>query len=198
MEQFNGLDVFKIHIDEDLDDISGFNFISLVEEPAMESNWRAFSEVIQTMKFNKDKQELVGALIIPDLKILRNDPELGNFYVMFDRETIEVLMHKFQANGFNRNLNLFHSDRTVEGVVTEMWLKEFDEDKSNALGFDLPIGTLFAKVKIHDEEFWNTFVKGDLVKGFSIELISGLIMGAADPYEKVYNEILQVIKKAAK
>ena len=59
----------------------------------------------------------------------------------------------------------------VEGMtVVESWIKEDKKnDKSNSYGFNkLPIGTWFVKMKVRNDEIWNS-VKEGKVKGFSIE-----------------------------
>ena len=43
-----------------------------------------------------------------------------------------------------------------------------DNDKANALGFDVPKGTWMVTYKVNDEELWNQ-IKDGTVRGFSIE-----------------------------
>lgn len=186
------LELYKITVDEN-DDIgfSGVNMISLVEDPAMAVDWMAFGKQ-QMLHFAADKQELIGPLIIPNIKILRFTEDKGYFNVTFPVDVITLILEKFQKNGFAKNINIHHSDRMVDGFLMEVWQKEFDQDKSVALGFDLPIGTLFGKVKIDDAQFWKDSVKTKEVKGFSVELLSGLEL--VDQDEALFCKIQKILK----
>lgn len=193
------LDVYKMVVLED-DDFSGMNMISLVENPAHKQHFLAFEEMkpLRVMKFDEKKKELVGAFIVPEMKILREDPRLGRFHVVFDSPTITTILRKFQKNNFSNNISLAHSGRIVKGFVQEIWQKEFEQDKSNAYGFNLPIGTLFGKVRIEDQEFWDTRVETDEVRGFSIEILSGLekINMSSISEETLFTKIVKIIDKA--
>ena len=194
------LEPYLMVVDESMEDDSGMNMISLVKSPAMKSAWRAFNSAVH-MKFDKRKRELVGALIVPGMKIPREEPGLGRFNVVFPIEAITTILRKFQRNNYSNNINLYHSDRTVDGFVQEIWMKEFNEDKSNAYGLSEPIGTLFAKVKIEDERFWDEYVETDEVRGFSIEILSGMKkikMSAITPEESLFDEIGKVLSRVLK
>ena len=168
------LDLYKIVLEDDEITFTGMNMISLVEDPAIRETFLAFNKVKQ-FHFNVDQQILVGPIAIPDIKIPRFDPEIGYFNVFFPKDVIVKLQERFQKNDFNRNINVSHSDQMVDAYLMESWIKEFaDNDKSNGYGFDLPVGTLFGSVKIEDSKFWNEVVKTGEVKGFSLELLSGI------------------------
>ena len=42
-------------------------------------------------------------------------------------------------------------------------------DKSRKYGMNVPVGTWMGAVKVDNDEIWEKYVKGNLVKGFSIE-----------------------------
>lgn len=189
--------IYNVTLDDNLD--YGMDFISLVENPAIGERFIALNDQEVKFNFNQDKQELVGPLLIPDMKILRDEEAFGGkIYVKFSSDVISEILQRFQKQDYSNNINLYHSNRTVSAFVMEMWLKEFAEDKSNAYGFSLPIGTLFAKVKVEDSEFWRDYVKEGLVKGFSIELLSGVqkqMFENIDSDLATLNKIESILKK---
>jgi hypothetical protein len=168
--------LYKIKIDED-DEFTGVDFISLVDDPAIEINFITLSKENQIkFSFNKDKKLLIGPILIPDKPINRYDEKRGEYDVVFEKETIEKISKKFNKNNLNKNINFQHSsDSIVKAYLTENWIIEDKQyDKSTLYNFDLPIGTWFGTVYIEDDKFWNDVVKKGEVKGFSIELVSFL------------------------
>lgn len=169
MATLNGLPVFKIKVDESLESNQGIDFISLVDYPAIESNWVALSNE-KSFTFNADKQLLYGAILIPDQPIYRFSKEMGEFYVVFTKEEILKLVRKFQAQQKTINLNYQHKEGTqiANAVIQEIWIVE-NPDKSQKYVKNLPEGSAFVVAHIGDSKFWNEEVKTGNVKGFSIE-----------------------------
>ena len=113
MAQLNGLPVYEIKFNEDLNVQSGIDFISLVDYPAIESNFIALAKEKVHFSTNKEKQLLYGAILIPDKPIYRNDPNgIGEYYVVFKSDTIEKLVRKFQATQKTININYQHLDNS--------------------------------------------------------------------------------------
>lgn len=170
MAQLNGLPVFKIVIEDSLESNTGIDFISLVDFPAIEQNWVAFSENEKRLFFSKDKQILAGPILIPDQPIYRYSEQMGEYYVTFSKEEIEKMVRKFQKTQKAINLNYQHKkdSQISNAVVQEIWITD-SKDKSNRYGFNLPEGSAFVMAHIGDEKFWNDEVKSGNVKGFSIE-----------------------------
>jgi len=83
----------------------------------------------QKMKFsviNEDERVVVGPAMIPDLPIYRKD-ETGEYFVFFDKKTIETIALKFYAKGFQQNANEMHA-KAVEGITFfQSWIA--DESK---------------------------------------------------------------------
>lgn len=127
-----------------------------------------------SFKFNEEKQIIAGPAIIPDIKIYRYDPEMGEYYVTFERETIEKMVTKFNKLQKEYKINLEHTDTMVPAYINGSWIVECESDKSKMYGFDLPIGTWFIEVKIEDSKFWNEEVKMKNRSGFSIEGLMGI------------------------
>jgi len=147
--------------------------ISLVESPAMESTFIALAaqNKIELKAIDTEKRILLGAVLIPDKPIYRKQ-DGKEFNIVFPAETIRLSMENFFSQGYQNNSTLEHEERLQLSDVTfvESWIKEDDEkDKSVLHGFNEPVGTWFAAMKVNNEEVWNDFVKTGKVKGFSID-----------------------------
>jgi len=151
----------------------GIEAISLVEFPAIESDWVFFSKdnFLSLAKLDEDKKTLVGAVLIPEKEIPRYDQELDEEYVVyFSKETIKQAQELFMGTLRNNNATYEHKV-PIDGLsVVESWIKEDEKyDKSSQFGFEkMPLGTWFVKMKVNNDEVWEK-VKNKEVKGFSIE-----------------------------
>lgn len=175
MAHLNGLPVFKITFNEDLENVEGIDYVSLVDYPAIESNWVALSKdqskAPLKFTFDQDRQILYGPILIPNKPIYRFNEKTGEeFYVVFPTEVVERLVRKFQKQAKTINLNYQHQkdSKISEAVIQEIWLTG-KVDKSQSLGFDLPEGSGFVGAHIGDPKFWADEIKSGNVRGFSIE-----------------------------
>ena len=154
------------------DETEGVFGISLVESPAMESNFIALSEQkeIQLKAIDNEKRILLGAVLIPNKPIYRNQNG-KEFNIVFPAETIRLSMENFFEQGYQSASTLEHDNKQKLKDVTfvESWIKESELDKSVHYGMDEPVGTWFAAMKVNNDEIWNDFVKTGKVKGFSID-----------------------------
>ena len=147
----------------------GTQFISLVDDPAIQLNWFAFHKHFNLAEITEQKK-IAGAFLIPEQKIYRKD-ENGEYYIKFSKETIQEIADKFNSEQRGRSINLMHQDGSTLSVafVSENWVTALENDKSKNFGFDLPEGTWFGVVKIEDEDFWQSEIKTQKLRGFSIE-----------------------------
>lgn len=155
------------------DETEGVFGISLVESPAMESNFIALSEQkeIQLKAIDNEKRILLGAVLIPNKPIYRNQNG-KEFNIVFPAETIRLSMENFFEQGYQNASTLEHDEKQKLKDVTfvESWIKEDEvNDKSVKYGMTEPVGTWFAAMKVNNDEIWNDFVKTGKVKGFSID-----------------------------
>ena len=149
--------------------------VSLVDEPAIESNFIALSKQSEKRVFleKDDKHIVLGAVLIPDMPIYRNQ-DGEEFYLQFSSATIEKLAHDFLRMGRNFNFSYQH-EKDVEGMsVIESWIVNDPKmDKCSIYGIDVPSGTWMMAAKVDNEEMWGKIKNGD-AKGFSIEAIVNL------------------------
>lgn len=164
----NGLPVYKMVLSDD-ETLTGVEFISMVESPAIESNFVAFNKNKIKFATDKVKQNLTGAFMIPDLPIYRYDDKNGEYYVVFTKEEIEKIATRFLKQQKTLNINYEHQDNSkVDAVIIESWFTS-KTDKTKDLGFDFPEGTWAGTVHVEDNNFWSQEVETGNVKGFSIE-----------------------------
>ena len=149
---------------------SGIDAISIVESPAIESDFIALkNQEVKFAEVDKERKILMGALLIPNKPIYRNGDD-GEYYIYFSRDTVSKASQKYLTMGKQNNSTLEHSE-ALEGLsLVESWLVEDKvHDKSVKYGLDVPLGTWMGSVKVNNEEIWNQYVKTNKVKGFSIE-----------------------------
>lgn len=186
----NKLPTYRFLIDEN-DETSGVDFISLVSAPAIEENWMAFSNMKFDFKAQKEKRMLYGPLMIPEKRIYRNDSNFGEYNVFFTKEDIELIVKKFAKNNFNNNISFEHLGLVVNGTLVENFIIR---EGMSVPGFEtMPVGTWFGCVYIDDQNFWNTFVKNDIVKGFSIEINGFLQRQEYSKQENIWNNIESIV-----
>ena len=166
---------------------SGIDAISIVEAPAIESNFIALkSHEIKFAQVDAQKRILMGPVLIPDKPIYRKqvmNGEMQEFYVYFSKDTVRKASQMFLLKGNQGNATIEH-ELAVQGVcMVETWIKEdMEKDKSAIYGMNDPIGTWMGCLKVTNDEIWNDYVKTGRVKGFSIE---GYFADKSMPLSKV-------------
>jgi hypothetical protein len=161
--------IVELILDED-QDASGIEAISIVENPAIEEDFIALkSDEIKLAEISKDKKILMGALLIPNKPIYRNNGE-DEYYIYFSKDTVLKASQMYLTNGNQNNSTLEHQHSLSGLSLVESWLVEDEvHDKSRKYGMNVPLGTWMGAVKVNNDEVWNDYVKTGKVKGFSIE-----------------------------
>ena len=160
--------VYELVIEDKEDEVFA---ISLVENPAIESDWVYFDkEVVQFAAIDTEQKMLIGPILIPDKKILRVDAEGQPYHVYFTKETVKKLAQNYLMKKYTDSATFEH-DKTINGKINliESWVKDGQLDKSNNYGLNVPKGTWMGIFKVSDDRLWNDFIKTGKVKGFSIE-----------------------------
>jgi hypothetical protein len=189
--------IIELILDED-SKVSGIDAISIVEAPAIESNFIALSNhQVKFATVDTEKRILMGPALIPNRPIYRNQ-DGEEFYVYFSKSTIEKAMQLYLKKGNQGNATLEHDGKIQGLTLVESWIKvDAEKDKSAAYGMNDPVGTWYVSMKVDNEEIWNEYVKSGKVKGFSIE---GFFADKTTEMKKVSKEeiILSEIKKLIK
>lgn len=165
-----GLPLFKCIIDNLLDSELQVEFVSLVDRPAIEKNFLAYSE---KLKFNLDTERRIisGPAMIADMEIYRKDETLGEYYTVFDKESILSIVQKFFKKGYMQNFNIMHDPKkTTSGItIFESFITDAARGVMPMKGFeDTPDGSWFLSAKVDDDDIWAS-VKDGTIKGFSVE-----------------------------
>lgn len=163
--------LYELLIDDELETL-GVEAISIVENPAIQSDFIALAEnetPIQLAEVSEDKRLLMGAALIPDKPIYRNQ-DGEEFYIYFSKETVRKAAEMFFKNSNHKNATLEHNAKLNGMTVYESWIVEDAQfDKTRKYGLDVPEGTWVVTMKVDDDKVWNEYVKDDKVFGFSIE-----------------------------
>ena len=187
--------IYNIVID---DNETGIDRISLVQSPAVESNFIAFNEnKKQRILFsaNEEQQMIVGVLARADYPIYRNDEQLGEYYIQFGKDVIKKMAEKLLLDNHQNWVNIEHLENSdVNGVnMVEMFIKN-TEDGINPKGFeDISDGSLFATFKVRNPKIWE-YIKNGTFLGFSVEGIFGVEQANNDE-DKTLDEIMSMLDK---
>jgi cell division protein FtsB len=165
---FNDLPLYELVIANEED---GMFVCSLVDEPAIESDFVAFDKDKQlvTLSIENEEQRLVlGAVMIPDRPIFRRFDNGVECYVLYKEDTIKQMVEKFFSNGFQNNTDINHNFEISDGVyLRQAFLKDSNMGISPRGFEELPDNTLFFEYHILNDEVWEKVKSGE-VNGFSL------------------------------
>lgn len=165
------MEIYELVIDEEKVE-NGIEAISVVEDPAIESDFIALSKdkkFIELKEINKEKRIIMGAALIPNKMIYRKDGD-REYNIFFSKSTVRKASELFFKRG-NQNKATLEHDMGLDGMsVVESWIKEDDaHDKSVKYGLDVPVGTWLISMKVYNDSVWQDFIQSRKVRGFSIE-----------------------------
>ncbi len=161
--------IIELILDDELE-LNGIEAISVVENPAIESDFIALkSQDVKLAEVNAEKRLLMGALLIPNKPIYRRNGE-DEYYIYFSKDTVLKASQKYLMSNNQHNATMEHQYDISGLTLVESWIVEDEvHDKSRKYGLDVPVGTWMGSVKVNNDEVWNDYVKTGKVKGFSIE-----------------------------
>lgn len=186
------------------DETSGMYCVSLVTYPAIESNFLYFNEQKKPMYFkveDEEKRVITGCVMRCNHPIYRIGLSGYEYYITFDKATIEVMCEKWLKEGLNGNVNLQHNPEAyVDGVLLkEVYFKDIQRGV-NPEGFeDIEDGSLFATYHILNDEVWEKVKTGEF-KGFSLEGYFETIevKPEMDEETQLWSDILDMLKQLDK
>ena len=155
----------------------GIYALSVVKNPAMQSNWITLSEnkTLKLATVDKERRILMGVALIPNKPIYRKDTN-GEYNIIFSSNTVEQAAHDFVKRGNTNNSTLEHEiDLGSDAVsVVESWIIADDvNDKTRKYGLNEPVGSWAVMMKVHDNATWEKAKNGDIL-GFSIDAMFNL------------------------
>ena len=151
----------------------GIITISLVDEPAVESDFVCFAKDAGKQLFAlKDSAErlITGCLMKAETPIYRNDNGY-EYYIVFSKKVIQKMARKMLCDGTFKNIDTQHNGELLpQGALTLMELYIKDSTKGIDPNFvDVPDGSLMVTFKVNDESIWQECANGDFLNGFSLE-----------------------------
>jgi hypothetical protein len=183
------LPIYTLVLKDDVED-SGVNYVALTDEPAIERNWFAFNKEFK-FKADEERKIITGCLMVADLPIYRRSESMGEFYVIFDKAQIELMVQKFMRLGFQNNVNENHdSSKQVEGVTMfESFIVDSQRGIKPPTGFEnITEGSWFGSYKVENEAIWAKVKDGSFM-GFSVEGMFDLV----PQKPSLESEILKII-----
>ena len=187
---YNNLPVFFVDIVEDYE---GVDTISLVDTPAVESNYIMYADDSKNSALLKyslfgDRQILNGVAMIPDFPIIRTLPDGTQCYHIFKREAIERIVEKYFADRNSTSVNLNHFEDVKGCVVFESYLINREKGILPKAFEDYPDGTWIISMKINDADLWKEIKEGKY-NGFSVE---GYLHYCDKPKEETISTLKQL------
>ena len=168
--------VFQALVD---DGDTGMMRISLVDSPAVLSDFQAFSCRRQPVMYrveDEEKRLVRGVVMRADFPIYRRDEKWGEYYIIYRADTIRKMAEKYLLESRQNNVNLMHEDGSdVEGVQMVQYFIKDSESGVSPRGFDeIADGSLFAEFHVVNDKVWDE-VKAGTYKGFSLEGVFDLV-----------------------
>jgi hypothetical protein len=187
------LPVYKLDINE-FDDETGIDFVSLVENAAIQKDFLAFSET--PIKFaiqDEEKRIVTGAAMIADLPIYRRDDIRGEYYVVFDKESIFKIAKKWARSNQYNSVNAHHKTPIMNGVsLFESYIIDRERGVMPPIGFEeVADGSWFVSYLIDNDEVWSRVKSGEF-KGFSVE---GVFDFPEDQEEQLIEQMKEILSR---
>ena len=189
----------------------GVYAISVVESPAMESQFIALSKdeklkttEIKLAEVDDVKFLLAGVVLVPDRDVYRNQ-DGKEFNIRFSKDTISDVANNFISEGYQGNSSLEHEEKLNGVSIVQSWVvKDPTQDTANAYGLpkeDLKEGSWVVLYKCDNKEVYDKAIKGE-IKGFSIDGLFSLeevnlkteVEMNKDDFIKMKDELLTEVK----
>ena len=190
MNTLKGLPLYDLQIQDELD---GVYKISLVDAPAIQSDFILFSDEEKKRFYFKDEEKhvITGPCMIPNLPIYRVDESGFDYYVQFSAETIRKSAELFMKNGFQSNISVDHQFDVEGAFVFESYIV----DKKRGIDpndLELPDGTWCVSIKCDNQELWDRLKNTDLLHGMSIETVNTAErMSKQEPKQSLIDGLLE-------
>lgn len=165
----NKLPIYRAIVNET--DETGMTTISLVDAPAVKQDFFYFNEDKKVLTYaieTEEQRKVFGLVMSCDTPIYRRTSEGYEYYIFYDRKTIEFMAEKYLKLNRQNNVDLSHSFELEDGIfLNEIFIKD-TEKGINPKGFEeVKDGSLFATFHVQNDEVW-TSIKEGTFKGFSL------------------------------
>ena len=158
------------------DDETGMFKISLVDDPAVMSNFQAFDATrkMQLYAIQDEEKRLVrGCIMRADFPIYRRDAGFGEYYIIYKAEEIRKMAEKYLAESRQNDVNAMHQGEDLPDIYMVQYFIKGDGIQVD--GFDeCADGSLFGEFHVVNDEVWEE-IKAGTYKGFSLEGVFDLV-----------------------
>ena len=177
--------IYRVTVGDINDEDWGLLAVSLVDFPAVEKNFIAFCEEPKrqriAMKADEEQHVVTGVALLADTPIYRRNEELGEYYIVFEKDTIRQLVEKYSKDGLLNIINLQHDSDTYTAdacVMVESYFVDHERGIVPEEFKDVPDGSWIISFKVEDDDLWQKIKEshgeeGGL-NGFSVEVVSGI------------------------
>ena len=196
MKTINGLPVYIAQIDNSEE---GILDISLVDYPAVKRDFVLFSQDKMNFSIQSEEKRIIsGVVMLADTPIYRKSPTAGEYYIVFTRDIIEMMVEKMSFEGKLNNITLNHNGQLVEGVtLVELFIKDSSKGLNPSYLPDVTEGSLIASYKVENEDIWNQIKAGEF-RGFSLSGIFSAIPSIDQPLDDILDLLYQLKAKYLK
>ena len=192
------LPIYKIYVDPDLDDNSGVYAVSLVEKPAIQTNFIYFEEQKAFLSMSDDEKRIVtGVLLRPNILIYRNLPPFGEMYWTLEASSIETIRDKFHKQNNGKNVTLDHKISIEDCYLIESYIVDRSKGILPADFSEIEDGSWVVSYKIENDEVWEAIKLEKSFKGFSVEgvVIQNLISAESSLSETPRTNVQKINEK---
>lgn len=184
------LPIYKLDINE-FDEETGIDFVSLVESPAVERDFQAFNNTQNFAIQDEEKRIVSGVAMVADMPIYRRDAIRGEYYVVFDKESIFKIAKKWARSNKYDSVNAHHKTPIEEGVsLFESYIVDRERGVLPPKGYeDVADGSWFVSYLIDNDDVWARVKSGEF-RGFSVEGIFDFVSGS-----ELVDEEMEIIDK---
>lgn len=180
----------------DQEDI-GIFVMSLVEFPAVETDFLQFEKTEQKFKIEDSKHIVSGVAMLADTPIYRRNEKMGEFYVQFPKDVLRVLVEKYFKQGNQNFVNFQHNEATLTEDAATL-IESYFIDKERGICpnefSDIPDGSWIVSYHINDDTLWNEIQTSGELNGFSIECATNLDLAQFSKEENIEDIIEDYIK----
>jgi len=142
---------------------------------------------------DEEKRIVTGAAMIADLPIYRRDDVRGEYYVVFDKESIFKIAKKWARGNKYDAVNTHHKTPIADGVsLFESYIIDRERGVMPPKGFEeVADGSWFVSYLIDNDEVWAKVKSGEF-KGFSVE---GVFDFPVDADEQLLEQMKSILSQ---
>jgi hypothetical protein len=144
---------------------------------------------------DEEKRIISGPAMIADLPIYRYDEARGEYYVVFDKDTIFQIAKKWAMGDKYDSVNIHHDKATNGLSLFESFIIDRERGIMPPKGYEeVADGSWFLSYIVNDETIWSKVKDGEF-KGFSVE---GYFDFDESQEDKIVNALMSKLKSIAR